>query len=52
MNGSALQIKRNGADKYGRTLVTVLAGGKDVGQTLVDEHLARLWPNGAEWWCD
>lgn len=52
MNGKALAIARDGKDRYGRTLVTLAVGGRDVGQMLVDERLARVWPVGPEWWCD
>ena len=34
-----------------RELVTIRIAGRDVGQILTDEHLARKWPNGPEWWC-
>jgi micrococcal nuclease len=34
-----------------RELVTIRIAGRDVGQILTDEHLARVWPDGAEWWC-
>jgi len=51
MNGGGLAIERQGHDRYGRTLVRVRAGGRDVGERLVNERLARRWPDGAEFWC-
>ena len=51
MNGGRLDIERQGHDGYGRTLVRVRAGGHDVGARLVEERLARYWPDGAEFWC-
>jgi endonuclease YncB( thermonuclease family) len=51
MNSGGLAIERQGHDRYGRTLVRVRAGGHDVGERLVNERLARHWPNGDEFWC-
>lgn len=36
-------IKQNGVDQYGRVLATVEAGGKDLGQALIEARLARPW---------
>lgn len=44
-------IERNGVDRYGRTLATIRIDGRDVGEWLVRERLARWWPDGEEWWC-
>lgn len=52
LNGGNISINRDGKDRYGRTLATVKAHGRDVGETLVSERLARKWPNGCEWWCN
>lgn len=35
----------------GRDLVRIHVNGRDVGDILVSERLARWWPNGDEWWC-
>ena len=34
-----------------RTLVTIRIGGRDIGDILIAERLARSWPDGEEWWC-
>jgi endonuclease YncB( thermonuclease family) len=47
-----VSISRHGTDRYGRTLVTVRLRGRDVGDQLVAERLARTWPDGPEWWCN
>lgn len=44
-------IKQNGVDQYGRVLATVEAGGKDLGQALIDARLARPWKGKRETWC-
>jgi endonuclease YncB( thermonuclease family) len=38
-------------DKYGRKLRIVTRGGKSLGETLVDEGLARRWIGHREPWC-
>ena len=38
-------------DTYGRKLRIVLQGGKSVGQSLVDEGLARRWTGSQQPWC-
>jgi endonuclease YncB( thermonuclease family) len=40
------------ADRYGRVLANLTIGGRDVGAILVEERLARFWPDGDEWWCN
>lgn len=35
-----------------RRLATIRIGGQDVGDILINERLARSWPDGQEWWCD
>lgn len=37
---------------FGREIGTIYIDGGDVGQILVEERLARWWPDGDEWWCD
>jgi endonuclease YncB( thermonuclease family) len=34
-----------------RTLVTIRIRGRDIGDILIEEGLARSWPDGEEWWC-
>lgn len=45
--GSGRQI-----DRYGRTLGVIAVDGIDVGDTLVDELLARPWGGKRRNWCD
>jgi endonuclease YncB( thermonuclease family) len=52
LNGSPWTIETFGADDTGRRiLATIRIRGKDVGDILIAEHLARHWPDGPEWWC-
>lgn len=49
-----VQIERQGLrkDRYGRTLAKVFVNGRDVGETLVSEGLARPYYGGRrETWC-
>lgn len=39
-------------DRYGRTLATITVDGRDVGDILVDEGLARQWTGHRAPWCD
>lgn len=39
-------------DRYGRTLALVYVDGKDVGETLIEELLARPWERKRRNWCD
>jgi endonuclease YncB( thermonuclease family) len=34
-----------------RELVTIRVEGRDLGEILINEHLARKWPDGDEFWC-
>jgi endonuclease YncB( thermonuclease family) len=34
-----------------RELVSILIDGRDLGDILIEEHLARKWPDGDEFWC-
>jgi micrococcal nuclease len=38
-------------DRYGRSLGRVLVDGKDVGETLITEGLARAWDGHRHPWC-
>lgn len=44
-------IARAGADRYGRTLAAFSVGGRDLGDQLVAEGLARPWPGRKVEWC-
>lgn len=44
-------ISAGGRGKYGRDLINIRSNGRDVGDILVSEGLARYWPNGQEFWC-
>ena len=52
LNTNSWTVERSGADRYGRTLGTIRIDGQDVGNWLVEERLARWWPDGEEWWCE
>lgn len=53
LNGNNWTIERFGFDSTSsrRTLATIRIGGQDVGDILIDEGLARRWPDGREFWC-
>ena len=52
LNTNAFTVETFGLDGTGkRTLATVRIGGRDVGDILIGERLARHWPDGDEWWC-
>jgi micrococcal nuclease len=51
LNGNAFTVETAGEDRYGRTLATIRIQGRDVGDILISEGLARKWPNGREFWC-
>lgn len=38
-------------DRYGRTLARITVEGRDIGQQLIDEHLAREWDGARHPWC-
>jgi len=39
-------------DRYGRTIAFVLIDGRDMGETLIADGLARPWRGRREPWCD
>lgn len=39
-------------DRYGRSIAFVLIDGRDMGETLIAEGLARPWRGRREPWCD
>jgi endonuclease YncB( thermonuclease family) len=51
LDASRVEIFRQGADRYGRTLAAVRVDGADVGDQLVREGLARTWAGRREPWC-
>ena len=51
LNQNPFTVEAHGQDRYGRTLATIRIGGRDVGDILIAEGLARRWPNGREFWC-
>ncbi|MEO9228759.1 MAG: thermonuclease family protein [Devosia sp.] len=52
LNGNVWTIETFGTDSTGRrTLATIRIGAQDIGDILISEHLARRWPDGAEFWC-
>lgn len=51
MDGQQLIIRRQGTDRYGRTLAAVSVNGVDAGDVLVSEGLARTWSGRREAWC-
>lgn len=47
-----LQLKREGTDRYGRTLARVVLGDSDLGEALVHVGVASRW-TGRRWsWCN
>lgn len=51
LNENSFTVETYGQDRYNRTLATIRIGGRDVGDILIAEGLARSWPNGREFWC-
>ncbi len=49
--GQRVEIQRQGADRYGRTLAALSVNGVDAGDVLVSEGLARTWSGRRESWC-
>lgn len=43
LNHRTIMIDREGIDRYGRTLATVMSDGVDVSEVLYREGLARRW---------
>ena len=50
--GQRVEINRQGADRYGRTLAAITVNGADAGDLLVSEGLARTWSGRREPWCE
>lgn len=52
LNSNRWTIEYFGLDRSKkRRLATIRIGGRDVGDILISERLARKWPDGDEWWC-
>ena len=52
LNTNPFTVETFGRDGTGnRTLATIRIGGRDVGDILIEEGLARRWPDGHEFWC-
>ncbi|UXN75808.1 thermonuclease family protein (plasmid) [Devosia sp. A8/3-2] len=51
LNGNTFTVATGGEDRYGRVLMTIRIRGTDVGDILINEGLARRWPDGNEFWC-
>lgn len=53
LNSNAWTIEYFGKDstREKRRLATIRVDGVDVGDILIEERLARRWPDGPEFWC-
>lgn len=51
LNSGDVVMRRSGTDRYGRTLARIRVNGRDVGETLVAEGLARRWEGRRREWC-
>ena len=52
LNSNPFTVETFGLDATRRrTLATIRIDGHDVGDILIQERLARKWPDGEEWWC-
>ena len=51
LKGQRIEILHQGTDRYGRTLAAIRVEGRDVGDILVSEGLARTWAGRREPWC-
>ena len=47
----SLSVGLRDEDKYGRKLRTVMRGGRSLGESLIDEGLARRWDGARHGWC-
>src|SRR5690606_17256942 len=51
LNSNPCTVETYGVDGTGeRILATIRIAGRDVGDILIEEGLARRWPNGLEFW--
>jgi micrococcal nuclease len=52
LNSNRWTVETFGMDNTGkRILATISINGRDVGDFLIEERLARKWPDGHEFWC-
>ena len=51
LKGQRIEILHQVTDRYGRTLAAIRVEGRDVGDILVSEGLARTWAGRREPWC-
>ena len=51
LNAGNFEIRRQGEDRYGRTLAIVVNSRGSIGDQLVGEGLARTWSGRREPWC-
>lgn len=51
LNSNSFTVETGRKDRYSRVLATIRIGGRDVGDILIGEGLARRWPDGHEFWC-
>lgn len=52
LNSNPTAVETFGLHNTGeRTLATIRVGARDVGDILIEEGLARRWPDGDEFWC-
>lgn len=53
LNGNDWTTEYGEIDNTGqRTLVFIRIDGVNIGDILIAERLARVYPDGEEWWCD
>jgi len=52
LNSHEWELVRSGQDRYQRTLGHFRIGETTAGQMLMDEGLAREWPDGERFWCE
>ncbi|MCM2294797.1 thermonuclease family protein [Allorhizobium sp. BGMRC 0089] len=52
IKGQTVTLKHHGMDLYHRTLANVLVDGRDIGDVLVSERLARAWDGARHPWCN
>ncbi len=50
LQGQRVEVLRQGTDRYGRTLANVSINGRDAGDILVNDGLARTWSGRREPW--
>jgi micrococcal nuclease len=52
LNSNRWTVEIFGVDGTGKRLeATISINGRDVGDILIEERLARKWPHGNEFWC-